>query len=228
MLSRTRGIDRGNGRDHSKGFGGSLAGEWLCLTLTQHIVGAAAATRLPPLRPPSIPPRCGRLRRNPRHSRSAFPSGSGAQGAEAGWRGWWGCRRHGSSLEGQRRRGGGGRSRGASRRSPINESLCRGRSGFQAPSSPLASFRRRSRVRWLSAEPGRAGVWLSLQLVPLSLAARGGPHCCSGGLMVPANTSLPRPPLPSPTGPFPTMLPAHQLCSVWLKQVSITRANLPF
>lgn len=175
MLSRTHGIDRGNGWDDSKGFGGSLAGEWLCLTLTQHTVGAAAATRLPPLRPPPIPPRCGRLRRNPRHSRSAFPSGSGAQGAEAGWRG---CRRHGSSLEGQRRRGGGGRSRGASRRSPINESGSRGRSGFQAPSSP-------SRYSGAAAEcPGAAqsrvgrerGSLCNLYLCPWLLRRSDGPH----------------------------------------------------
>lgn len=137
---------------------------------------------------------------------AAVPEGRRRGGGDAG--------DSGSSLEGQPRRGGGGWSRGASRRSPVTESRSRGRSGFQAPSSP-------SRHPGAAAEgagPAQSRGGGSLQPAPLTLAARGGPHCSSGGLTVPANTSLPRPPLPVP---FPTVLPAHQLCSVWRKQVSI-------
>lgn len=43
--------------------------------------------------------------------------------------------------------------------------------GFPGTEQPLPLFRRRSRVPWRSAESGRAGAWLSLQPVPLSLAA---------------------------------------------------------
>lgn len=122
------------GRTAREGFRGSLAWEWVCLTLPQNAAGAAAATHLPPL--PS-PPRA--LQRTAAESRPFAESPSEGwltRVAEAGSRG---CR---SSLEDRGWEMRGGWSRGAAtKRSWIGESHngdCRGWSDFPAQSSPLS------------------------------------------------------------------------------------------
>lgn len=148
-----------DGRTARQGFGGSLAGEWLCLTLTQNTAGAAAATRLSSL--------LAALRRTAAKSRPLaehFParvrhvrSGSGKAGAA----GWWGCR---SSLESPRGEGRGKEAGhvvpppGAAQLVSTAAEPARAARISRQRAAPSPGSRHSSVMRSPSTEQGRAGV----------------------------------------------------------------------
>lgn len=165
-----------------QGFGGSLAREWIRLTLTQNTVGAAAASPPPPS-PPRAAADCGGI---PATHEAPSRAAAGTRGGG----GLAGMPETRVSPGRPAREGRGGWSRGAP-----------GAALATSPAAQAARVSRHGAAR--SAEPGRAGVVLSPQPVPPSVP--GCPRRSSlqlGGLGVPVITSLPHPPRPSPTCPF--------------------------